>query len=220
VIAAAGSGTRLGAGGPKALVEVAGRPLLAWCLDAFGAAQSITAVVIAAPPGHEAELSALAPDAAVVAGAGERSQSVANALGRVETELVAVHDAARPLVTAELIDAVVHALAADAGADAVIAAAPVADTLKRAGGPAFEVSETIDRDGLWAVQTPQAFGADALRRALAAPPEEVAAATDDAMLVEAAGGRVRIHPVEEPNPKLTTPGDLRVVAALLEAQRS
>ena len=215
MIAAAGSGARLGAGGPKALVEVAGRPLLAWCLDAFAAADSIGAVVIASPPGHEAAIAELAPDAVVVRGAESRSGSVANALERVEAELVAVHDAARPLAAAALIDAVVRDLAEADDVDGVIAAAPVADTLKRASGDRLEVSETIDRTGLWAVQTPQAFRAKSLRRALDHDPGALETATDDAMLVEAAGGRVRLHAVHEPNPKLTTRSDLRVIAALL-----
>ena len=228
MIAAAGSGARLGAGGPKALVEVAGRPLVAWCLDAVAAAGSIGAVVIAAPPGHEDAISALAPDAVVVRGAASRSGSVANALERVEAELVAVHDAARPLVTAELIDAVVAKLATRPDAAGVIAAAAVTDTVKRAreprpstgafpkGGPT--VAKTESRDHLWAAQTPQAFRTEALRAALAADAQLVAAASDDAMLVEKAGGTVLIEPAPAANLKVTTRDDLRVAAALLRPQ--
>ncbi len=215
MIAAAGSGTRLGAGGPKALVEVAGRPLVAWSLDAIAAAERIGPVVIAAPAGFEAELEAVAPDAAVVAGASSRSGSVANALARVETEIVAVHDAARPLAPPALFDSVVEALAEDPGSDGMIAAAPVPDTLKRASGDRLRVSETMDREGLWAIQTPQAFRTDALRGALAVDAASLEAATDDAMLVEAAGGSVRLHPVTEPNPKVTSAADLALVEALL-----
>jgi 2-C-methyl-D-erythritol 4-phosphate cytidylyltransferase len=217
VIAAAGSGARLGAGGPKALVEVAGRPLVAWCLDAFAAAGSIGAVVIAAPPGHEDAIAALAPDAVVVSGAESRSGSVANALERVEAELVAVHDAARPLVTAELIDAVVAKLAARPDAAGVIAAAAVTDTVKRGseGSGSPVVASTESRDHLWAAQTPQAFRTEALREALAADPQLVAAASDDAMLVEKAGGTVLIEPAPAANLKMTTRGDLRVAEALL-----
>ncbi len=225
MIAAAGSGARLGAGGPKALVEVAGRPLVAWCLDAFAAADSIGTVVIAAPPGHEDAIAALATDAVVVSGAESRSGSVANGLERVGSELVAVHDAARPLVTAELIDAIVAKLASRPEAAGVIAAAAVTDTVKRAreprpergefprGGPT--VAKTESRDHLWAAQTPQAFRCDALRDALAADPQRVAAASDDAMLVEKAGGKVLIEPAPASNLKVTTPDDLRVAAALL-----
>ena len=224
MIAAAGSGARLGAGGPKALVEVAGRPLVAWCLDAFAAAESISAIVIAAPPGHEAEIAELAPGAAVVSGGEARSQSVANALERVETDLVAIHDAARPLVTADLIDAVIAKLVEHPEAAGVIAAAAVTDTVKRAreprsangfphGGPT--VARTESRDHLWSAQTPQAFRTDALREALAADPQQLAASTDEAMPIEKGGGKVLIEPAPASNLKVTTPDDVRVAAALL-----
>jgi len=196
-------------------VEVAGRPLVAWSLDAIAAAERIGPVVIAAPAGFEDELEAVAPEAAVVLGASSRSGSVANALSRVETEIVAVHDAARPLAPPALFDSVVEALAEDLGSDGVIAAAPVQDTLKRASGDRLRVSETLDREGLWAIQTPQAFRSEALRGALAVDAAVLEAATDDAMLVEAAGGSVRLHPVTEPNPKVTSAADLALVEALL-----
>ena len=225
MIAAAGSGTRLGAGGPKALVEVAGRPLVAWSLDAFDHAESVGVIVIAAPPGHEEEVARLAPDAVVVTGADSRSASVAAALARVESDVVAVHDAARPCVTATLIDALVARLASSPDADAVIAAAPVTDTVKRArearppagapagGGPA--VAGTESRDHLWAAQTPQVFRTPVLRAALAGEPERIAAASDDAMLVEAQGGTVLIEAAPAANLKVTTPDDLVIAAALL-----
>jgi 2-C-methyl-D-erythritol 4-phosphate cytidylyltransferase len=196
-------------------VEVAGRPLVAWSLDAIAAAERIGPVVIAAPAGFEDELEAVAPEAAVVLGASSRSGSVANALSRVETEIVAVHDAARPLAPPALFDSVVEALAEDLGSDGVIAAAPVPDTLKRASGDRLRVSETLDREGLWAIQTPQAFRSEALRGALAVDAAVLEAATDDATLVEAAGGSVRLHPVTEPNPKITSAADLALVEALL-----
>lgn len=214
VIAAAGSGTRLGAGGPKALVELGGRPLVAWSLAALEAAESIGAIVIAAPQGLEDELRALAGGARVVTGGATRSQSVASALEAVDSELVVVHDAARPLATPRLFDEVVSALVAEPGCDALVAAAPLADTVKRASSE-LTVTETISREGLWAVQTPQAFRTASLRRALGAPADRLAAATDDAMLIEAAGGLVRLHPVAEPNPKVTTAEDLQVAMALM-----
>jgi 2-C-methyl-D-erythritol 4-phosphate cytidylyltransferase len=199
--------------------------LVTWCLEAFAAADSIERIVIAAPPGHEAEVEAIAGGAEVVTGAEARSASVANALDRVETELVAVHDAARPLVTAELIDAVVAKLAGRSDAAGVIAAAAVMDTVKRAHEPrpargAFErggptVAGTESRDHLWVAQTPQAFRTDVLREALAADPQRVAVASDDAMLVEQAGGKVLIEPAPASNLKVTTADDLRVAATLL-----
>lgn len=217
VLVAAGTGTRLGAGGPKALAELAGRPLVAWSLDALRAAGAIGPIIVAAPPDHVDELGALAPSARVVAGGETRSQSVREALALVETDLVVVHDAARPLAPAALFDDIVRALAADRQADALIAAAPVADTIKRAGADRV-VAQTLTRDGLWAVQTPQAFRTEALRAALAVPAGALAAATDDAMLVEAGGGTVRVLGAPWPNPKVTTPADLRLAEALLAAR--
>ncbi|MGH2957283.1 MAG: 2-C-methyl-D-erythritol 4-phosphate cytidylyltransferase [Solirubrobacterales bacterium] len=210
-MAAAGSGERLGAGGPKAFVELGGKPMLAWSLEALQAADSVGEVVVAGPPGEESRVSELGVVA--VAGGEHRSQSVANALGLASGEIVVVHDAARPLVTPGLIDAVVEELAAEEGAAGVIAAAPISDTVKRAD-PDGRVEETLDRTGLWAVQTPQAFRADALREALS-DDESIAGATDDAMLVEAKGGRVLIHSSPPENLKVTTPFDLRAAELLL-----
>ncbi len=210
VIAAAGSGERLGAGGPKAFVPVAKRRMVEWSLDAFRASESVRSIVVACPPGHVHDLGG--HDLGVVNGGATRAQSVANALEAVGTELVAIHDAARPLVTPALIEGVVAALIADPEAAGAIAAAPVTDTIKRATGSVIE--GTLDRSQLWAAQTPQVFRADALRAALAASPDPDAA-TDEAMLLEAAGERVLIHPVVEPNPKVTTPSDLRVAELLL-----
>ncbi len=215
VIAAAGSGERLGAGGPKALVEVAGKPLLAWSLAALAAAKGVGEVVVAAPPGHEDKVRAIAGPATVVTGGASRSESVASALNEIESELVVVHDAARPLAPHELFDAVVSELAEEAGCDALIAAAPVADTLKRA--LAGRVIETVPRSELWAVQTPQVFRAEALRSALKVEPEALARASDDASLIEAAGGVVRIFRWDEPNLKVTTPADIAIADALLRA---
>ena len=122
-----------------------------------------------------------------------------------------MHDAARPLVTPELIDAVLAGLV---GADCAIAAAPVTNTTKEAGHDLI-VMRTLDRSRLWSVQTPQAFTRDALERALALPADEVAAATDEALLVERCGGRVRIVPAPAENLKVTTPLDLHVAERLL-----
>jgi 2-C-methyl-D-erythritol 4-phosphate cytidylyltransferase len=211
VIAAAGSGQRLGAGGPKAFVELAGRRLLDYSLEAFRAAGSISEIVVAAPGGREDEVAGLGVVA--VAGGEHRSESVANALSLCAGELVVIHDAARPLVTSGLIDAVVEELADEEGAAGVIAATPVTDTIKRTsdGG---QVERTLDRAGLWTVQTPQAFRTAALRDALS-DPDSLPDATDDAMLVERRGGRVLIHSASPDNIKVTTPFDLRVAELLL-----
>jgi 2-C-methyl-D-erythritol 4-phosphate cytidylyltransferase len=211
VIAAAGSGERLGAGGPKAFVEIAGRPLLEWSLDAFRAAKGIAEIVVAAPPGQEGVVAERGVVA--VAGGAHRSESVANALELCGEAIVVVHDAARPLVTPALIDEIVEELAADQGAAGVIAATPVTDTIKQATDSG-QVERTLDRAGLWAIQTPQAFRADALRDALS-DADSLREATDDAMLVERAGGRVLIHASGPDNIKVTTPMDLRVAKLLL-----
>ena len=215
MIAAAGTGERLGAGGPKAFVELAGRPMLEWSLDAFRGASSIDEIVIAAPPDDQER--AAEQGVVAVPGGAHRSESVANALALCGGEIIVVHDAARPLVTAGLIDAVVQELAADEDAAGVIAATPVTDTVKQASD-GREVERTLDRSGLWAVQTPQAFRADVLRDALA-DPDSLPDASDDAMLVERRGGRVLIHSTSPNNIKVTTPFDLRVAELLLRERQ-
>jgi 2-C-methyl-D-erythritol 4-phosphate cytidylyltransferase len=211
VIAAAGSGQRLGAGGPKAFVELAGKAMLEWTLEALRNAGSIAEVIVAAPPGSEGRVSELGVVA--VAGGEHRSESVAKALELAGEELVVIHDAARPLVTPGLVDAVVEELAAEDGAAGVIAAAPVTDTIKEATADG-RVERTLDRSRLWAVQTPQAFRAGPLREALS-DREALAGATDEAMLVERRGGTVLIHSAPPENIKVTTPFDLRAAELLL-----
>ena len=206
--------------------------MVEWSIAAFRAAE-VRSIVVACPPGHVHDLAGR--DVGVVDGGATRAESVRNALEAVGTELVAIHDAARPLVTPELIEGVGSTLLADPDADGAIAATPVADTIKRvtsahdAGCNALRLSEvhktlhpietTVDREGLWAAQTPQVFRVAALREALAADPERAAAATDEAMLVEQAGGRVLIHPSSPENLKVTTPLDLKLAGMLL-AERS
>ena len=192
-------------------MEVGGRPMLEWSLDAFRAATAIGQIVVAAPAGEEE--SARGRGVVAVAGGEHRSESVANALALCAGEIVVVHDAARPLVTPELIDAVIEELAEDHGAAGVIAATPVTDTIKQAGDGG-QVERTLDRSRLWAVQTPQAFRSEALREALSEP-GSLAEASDDAMLVERRGGRLLIHSSPPDNIKVTTPFDLRVADLLL-----
>jgi 2-C-methyl-D-erythritol 4-phosphate cytidylyltransferase len=210
LIVAAGSGQRLGAAVPKALVPVGGRPMYEWSLSAFQKADSIGRIVIAVPPGGAGDFAADGTE--LVDGGDARSKSVAAGLGRVETDFVVVHDAARPLVTPELIDLGVEALVRDPDVDAVIAAAPVTDTIKRVG-PDEIVAETLDRNELRAVQTPQAFRTDALRRAIASG--DLAGATDDAFLIESAGGRVAVLPSPPTNIKITIPSDIELAELLL-----
>jgi 2-C-methyl-D-erythritol 4-phosphate cytidylyltransferase len=150
----------------------------------------------------------------VLRGGEHRSRSVANALEGVQTELVVIHDAARPLVMPSLIDEVVTRLTANADITGVVAAAPVTDTIKEAS-VSRRVLRTPERSRLWAVQTPQAFRTVELREAFAAHPDELGTATDDAMLVERSGGDVLIHEATPQNMKVTTPLDLRVAEMLL-----
>ncbi len=165
-----------------------------------------------------------------VEGGATRAESVSKALALVETELVAIHDAARPLVTPALVEALVADLEARPEAAGVIAAAPVTDTIKRASASrgsivrtvrtkeprdGLVVGETLDRGELWRAQTPQVFRVAALREALEVDQASRDAATDEAMLVEQAGGLVLIHPWDGENLKVTTPADLRLAELLL-----
>jgi 2-C-methyl-D-erythritol 4-phosphate cytidylyltransferase len=208
VIAAAGSGERLGAGGPKAFVPLGGRPMISWSLDACRDSGSVTTVVVAVPAGHAHGLQ----EVVIVDGGSTRAESVANALGAVDTELVAIHDAARPLLTARLLDDLVAELVANPDADAIIAAAPVTDTVKRVSDG--EIAATLDRSELWGAQTPQVFRTEALRKAL----RSAHTVTDEAMLIEAAGGKVLVHDPGVANLKVTTPVDLRVAELLLDGR--
>jgi len=214
LIVAAGSGERLGASLPKALVPLHGRPMMQWSIDALAAVPAIAEIVVSLPPG------ATPPEGVTgVRGGAVRSESVRLALAAAGPgDPVLVHDAARPLLAPELAERVLAALERDPALDAAIAAAPVSDTIKRAGADG-RVLETLERAGLWAVQTPQVFRREALERALSAGPEELARATDDAWLIERLGGSVAVVECGEQNFKVTTPGDLRL-AELVLAGRS
>jgi 2-C-methyl-D-erythritol 4-phosphate cytidylyltransferase len=219
IVVAAGAGVRMGAELPKALMELAGRPMVAWSVAALAASARVGTIVVVAPPGHVAEteraLGGVAVRVRVTAGGESRAESVRAGLAAApgEPEQVLVHDAARPLLRPELVDAVLEGLD---GAEGAVAAAPVADTLKRAG-EALMVGGTVDRGDLWAAQTPQAFWTRSLRRAVDAAFAAglLARATDCATLVEQAGGTVRLVPSLAPNLKVTTPADLAVAEALL-----
>jgi 2-C-methyl-D-erythritol 4-phosphate cytidylyltransferase len=213
LIVAGGRGERLGADRPKALVELAGRPLLQWSVGVLSDVPSIEQIVVALPAGVEAPAGTVG-----VPGGAVRSESVRLALAAAgPSELVLVHDAARPLIEAELVHATLAAAARE-GVDGAIAAAPVTDTVKQADGER-SVLRTLDRAGLWAVQTPQVFDRGALERALDVPAEILAQATDDAWLVERAGGHVVVVPAPAENIKITTSLDL-VLAETLIARRT
>ncbi len=212
LIVAAGLGERLGALRPKAFVELAGQPLVQWSVDVLASMPEIERIVVALPAGIEAPAGTIG-----VRGGAVRSASVRLALEVAGPgDLVLVHDAARPLLTAELVRATLSAV--QEGADAAIAATPVTDTIKQAGDDG-EVIQTLDRAGLWAVQTPQAFRRDALERALDVPDKVLAQATDDAWLVEHAGGHVVVVPAPAENLKVTTALDLDLAELLLARRR-
>jgi 2-C-methyl-D-erythritol 4-phosphate cytidylyltransferase len=216
VLAAAGRGERLGSDRPKAFARLGGRPLLAESLERLDASGWIDQIVIAAPPEWEepsilvAEEIAAAKVAAAVTGGASRSESVRLALAEVpeDAAVVLVHDAARPLLPEEVLERVLAPLSE--GWDGVVPALQVSDTVKRVEGE--RVVETLRRDDLVAVQTPQAFLPDVLRRAVAG---EVAEATDCASLVESAGGRVRWVDGDPRLLKVTDQDDLALVESWL-----
>lgn len=216
ILAAAGKGDRLGLDRPKAFAPLNDRPLVVESLERLDASEWIEGIVVAAPPEWEepcilvAEEVAAGKVAATVTGGESRSESVRNALAEVpeDATVVLVHDAARPLVTDDVIERVITGLAD--GWDGAVPALPIADAVKRVDGDA--VVETLDREGLVTVQTPQAFVAAVLRAALEG---DVSEAADCATLVEARGGRVRIVAGDPHLLKVTDAVDLELVASWL-----
>lgn len=214
VIVGGGTGNRFG--GDKLTLSVAGRPVLAWTLLAFERTPGISSIVLVAPSGREEEFASIAGEAgiskpvAVVCGGVSRHESVMRGLKAVPegTEFAAIHDAARPMVEPELITRCLEK-AEEAGASA--AASPVTDTLHMADS-AGHATRTVDREGIWAMQTPQVFRAAPLLELLegfsGTPTDEVSAAL-------AAGWSIPLVPSHAPNPKVTWEADLAVVGALL-----
>jgi len=219
LVPAAGSGRRLGAGGPKALVEVAGRSLLHWSVEALASARQVTEVVVAVPPDEVARFDAVRTELGidawtrVVAGGETRADSVSALVNATDADRVLVHDAARPCITGAFVDALIDELGDD---PAGVPGHPVRDTLKRVQGGV--VVETVSREGLVAVETPQLFDRALLARAHAARRPGDPAVTDDAMLVEAVGERVRILTGMADNVKVTFEADLELVRRTLAAR--
>jgi 2-C-methyl-D-erythritol 4-phosphate cytidylyltransferase len=219
VVVAAGRGDRLGLDRPKAFAKLNERPLLAESLERLEASEWVDAIVVVAPEEWEEPSILLAEEigagkvTACVPGGATRTESVRAGLVEVAPEaLVAlVHDAARPLLPPEVVERVLAPLAE--GWDGAVPALPMSDTLKRANDDGT-VAETVDRSGLYAVQTPQAFLAPVLREALG---ENGGEATDCAGLVERRGGRVRLVPGDRRLLKVTTAEDLAFVESLLTA---
>ena len=221
ILVAAGSGSRLGGDRPKAFAGLLGRPLLAESLERLDASDWVDAIVVAAPVGWEEPAILLAEElvaskvAAVVTGGATRAESVRIALAEVPADalVVLVHDAARPLVDDAVIERLIARLAD--GVDGVVPGVPIGDTVKRLDRGM--VAETIDREALVAVQTPQVFVADRLRAAYSG---ELTGATDCASLVERAGGRVAVVAGDARLVKVTTADDLELVARLVEGDGS
>jgi 2-C-methyl-D-erythritol 4-phosphate cytidylyltransferase / 2-C-methyl-D-erythritol 2,4-cyclodiphosphate synthase len=211
IVVAGGDGSRLGADRPKAFVKLGGRTLLAHSIDLLEDHPAVDRMVLVVPAEWEEPATLLADElaagkvAAAVPGGETRALSVAAGLDAVAAgaETILVHDAARPFASAELIDRLLEALATHPGA---VPALPVTDTVKRVSDG--RVAETLDRSELHAVQTPQAFRAEALRRAYAVPAATLRDATDCASLVEAAGLEVAVVPGEAGNVKITSSDDL------------
>ena len=217
VLVAAGRGERLGSDRPKAFAPLRGGPLLAEPLRRLDSSEWVDAIVIVAPPEWEepsilvAEENGCGKVSASVTGGETRAESVRAGIAEVpgDTEVILVHDAARPVLVEDVVDRVLTALGE--GWDGAVPALPLADTIKRVRADA--VVETLDRDELVAVQTPQAFLAPVLRDALNG---ELSGATDCSALVEARGGRVKVVPGDPHLLKVTEERDLHVVEGWLE----
>jgi 2-C-methyl-D-erythritol 4-phosphate cytidylyltransferase len=217
IVAAAGEGSRYGPGVPKQLVEIAGRPMVEWSVECLSmlADEVVVAVPAKLLEAFEARFAGR-PRVRCLAGGSTRSESVRRALaatGGDDDDLVAVHDAARPALAAEDYARVVEAARRHGAA---VLGRPLSDTLKRSDGEWIE--STVDRASLFRAETPQVFRCGILRDAFARFPDS--GATDESALVEALGS-VRIAAVvaSRPNPKLTVPGDLPILEALLAGSR-
>jgi 2-C-methyl-D-erythritol 4-phosphate cytidylyltransferase len=215
VIAAAGSGERLGADRPKAFARLGDLPLLAESVSRLDASDWVEGIVVAAPPGWEEPAILLAEEvgagkvSSCVTGGASRADSVRAALAEVphEAAVIVVHDAARPLLTEAVLERALLAL--NEGWDGAVPGLPVSDTVKRVENGA--IVETLAREDLYAIQTPQAFSADVLRDALSGSEE----AGDCSALVEAKGYRVRLVEGDPQLLKITSPADLELVETWL-----
>ncbi len=219
IIVAAGKGTRMGANVDKLWLEVAGRPVIAHAWKQFNDAPSIDEIILVVRDGMQEHFSELAKkfnfqkSFRLVAGGAERQDSVWNGLEAIspQTEIVAVQDAARPCTTAKLIAATIQA-AQETGA--AVAAQPVTDTLKETAD-GLVISRTVDRSKLWAVQTPQTFRIEIIRRAISTARARNLVLTDDTAACELIGQPVRLVNSASPNPKVTVPADLPFIESLL-----
>jgi 2-C-methyl-D-erythritol 4-phosphate cytidylyltransferase len=220
ILVAAGKGTRMGAGVDKLFLEVAGRPVVAHTWQRFDDAKCIGEIILVVREGRQRKFKEMAakfrfkkPFRIVIGGA-ERQDSVWNGLEALSAsaKVVAIHDAARPCVSEELIVATIEA-ARDTGA--AVAAQPVTDTIKESADDRL-IERTLDRSKLWSVQTPQTFRVTVIRRAISVAREKKLVLTDDTAACELIGQPVRLVSCVTPNPKVTVLGDLPLVEMLLQ----
>lgn len=219
VIVAAGKGTRMGPDRDKLFLDVAGRPVVAHTWQRFDQARCIDQIVCVVREGMQHEFTRIfdqyhfSKPHTIVAGGDERQDSVWNGLEALptEAEIVAIHDAARPCVSDELIETT---LAAAWETGAAVAAQRVVDTLKESGD-GKHIDRTVPRAHLWAVQTPQTFRVDVIRRAIQTARNQGLSLTDDTAACELIGQPVRLIPGNSPNPKVTIPADVAYVESLL-----
>ena len=219
IVVAAGPGSRLGAGVPKAFVELGGVPLVVRSLRAMLAVPAVASVVVVVPAAYAARagetLARCGPwrcPVTVVNGGPERQDSVRNGLAAVgDVDLIAIHDAARPFVSPDVVEA---AIAAAAAHGAAIVATPATDTIKQVA-PDGRIEHTPRRDSMWLAQTPQVFRGALIRAAHAEGATSESDATDDAVLVERLGAPVYVVRGNPENRKITTAADLRWAESLL-----
>jgi 2-C-methyl-D-erythritol 4-phosphate cytidylyltransferase len=222
LIVAAGKSARMGRDTDKLFLTVAGRPLVAQTWRRFDGAPFIDEIILVVRDGRQGEFAALAvkyhfaKPFRIVVGGRERQDSVWQGLQHLapESEIVAIQDAARPCTSLTVIKATIEAARQDGAA---VAAQPVTDTIKLSEDGEF-ISRHLDRSLLWAVQTPQTFRVEVIRRALAKVREKGMQVTDDTAACELIGQPVRLVPGTEPNPKVTVPDDVPYVEMLLKEQ--
>ncbi|MEX2588468.1 MAG: 2-C-methyl-D-erythritol 4-phosphate cytidylyltransferase, partial [Actinomycetota bacterium] len=220
VLLAAGSGERVGSGSPKQFLPLAGEPMVIHSLRTLDACPAVDSIVIALPfdrSGWPREMEGFAKVAAYADGGPTRQNSLARALEHLpeDAPVVMVHDASRPLLTGQLLRSLLGAL--DDSCDGVIPAIPLEDTIKRVSTGMF-VTEQLDRNGVWRVQTPQIFRREALVDALTRAIEAGLEATDCSHMLTLGGYRVKVVPGDPQNFKVTRPGDLAWAEAVLASR--
>lgn len=222
ILLAAGSGERLGRAMPKALVPLVGRPMFSWSLNVLTANENIARVVVVLPQHyHEDELKGtpeieqLAAEILFTKGGNSRAESMQNAFHFVDSAFVLIHDAARPLLSRELLEQLFITFEQDSQSQGAILANPVGNTLKAVDEDGW-IRKTVDRRMLWEAQTPQLFEHQVLKKALALASLDLEAITDDAALAEILQARVKVVPSTTTNFKITTQADFLLAEHLLQ----